>query len=188
MGEFRRSIIKLAEAVQVLGMIVATLAGGLFGAGLGFIGRDPGFAFLGFVVGAGVAFIVAATGAAVLFTLSETADNTARLVTLLERDALRNDDNSDSTLETPAIVEPMQAQASAKQERGHVTDFSNAETWRISRDELVTPASVHIIRRAVAAGWEVEYWPDSNIMFVRGKAAISCERNRNIERFSLRLS
>ena len=85
MDNFRRSVIQLAEAVQVILMIVMTLAGGLVGGLVGGGFGGIGAAFIGFIIGAGGAFVFAATAAAWLFTLSETASNTAELVALFKR-------------------------------------------------------------------------------------------------------
>ena len=89
MDNFRRSVIQLAEAVQVILMIVMTLAGGLVGMSWGRLialssGETGGAAFIGFIIGAGVGFIYAATSAALLFAMSETASNTAELVALFK--------------------------------------------------------------------------------------------------------
>jgi hypothetical protein len=73
-------------------------------------------------------------------------------------------------------------------ERGLMTDFSNASNWRIGRGETLAPASAAIVQRASSLGWQVEYWPDSNLMFRRGRTAVNCERNTDIAKFGRRLS
>jgi hypothetical protein len=92
MGDFRRTVIAVAESVQVIWITIFCIAFGIGGMQIMRLlllasGERPteGNAFIGFVLGAGVGFTIASTLAAVFFALTETAANTRRLVELIEQ-------------------------------------------------------------------------------------------------------
>lgn len=97
MTSFRRFVIGIAEAVQILSMIVCTLWGGAFGAasgalrssmfgmlgnvqvdGLGTVASTG--AVLGFILGALSGFVISSTLAGVVFTFAQIERNTRSLL------------------------------------------------------------------------------------------------------------
>src|ERR1700722_9184178 len=84
----------------------------------------------------------------------------------------------DTISETPIISED---EASI---RGIQTDLSKAQTWSIDRGETVTTVSANFTRRLKDIGYQVEYYPRSNLVFsINGKQKI-CSTNREIQRFA----
>ena len=87
MGFIRRLIIATAEWTSILSIFVFTYAGGVYGQVLFLYAGDNAYLAktalgirgtgIAFIVGAVIAFIVAATATAVLFCLIEIAQNTA---------------------------------------------------------------------------------------------------------------
>jgi hypothetical protein len=71
---------------------------------------------------------------------------------------------------------------------GLTKDFSNISNWRIDRGETLTPRSVQIVQKASRSGWDVEYWPNSNLMFSHNQSSVSCNRNDDIASFGDRVS
>jgi hypothetical protein len=88
MGFVRRLIIATAEWTSILSIFVFTYAGGVYGQVLFLYAEDNAYLTkttlgirgtgIAFIVGAVIAFIVAATATAVLFCLIEIAQNTRR--------------------------------------------------------------------------------------------------------------
>jgi hypothetical protein len=95
MSAFRRLVIGVAEVVQVISIVVVTLGGGMLGRSLmvmyslrpftaqqvqsGQVTVAGSVPMLGFIIGATIGFCLAATAAAILFTLAEIASNTRQI-------------------------------------------------------------------------------------------------------------
>ena len=187
MREFTRFVIGVAEFFQVMGIIGMTIGGGIIGHNFATIiafqdpyGQRDGIIGLGTVIGIVVGFSIAATVAAVLFVLSELLASASSIERLLndKLDGIarkRGQGNQPRVGAQPVSPEP-------RTERGLITDFSNIKVWQIRHGEVLTESSIQTVLKASAAGWAVEYWPDSNLMFLRGRTSISAENNRGIER------
>jgi hypothetical protein len=94
MGEFRRFIIGLVQALQIVLILGATVGGGLYGwlilqttgyspYGWQIAGR-PAVEVLFPLVGASIGFLVSATGAVLIFMLAEISANTRTTAVMLE--------------------------------------------------------------------------------------------------------
>jgi hypothetical protein len=88
MGGFRRFIIKTAEVVMVLFVILTTVALAIGGA-VGSEQYGGAYAIVGFIIGGILGFVFASIVAAFFFLLAEIAENTRSELLLHERPGVR---------------------------------------------------------------------------------------------------
>jgi hypothetical protein len=173
MEDFRRFVTGLAEVFAIIGIVVATIAGGVIGNSMGSAARMYGgadhsgmYAFFGLVVG----FLSSVLATSFLFTLSEIANNTRQSLDILRRTAPPLPD-------TPA-TEPI--------EEPGMTFDAHAESDRpfeqINRD--ISEAALDILRRARDAGYKVTMQADGrSILIASADMRTECRSNRQIVQF-----
>jgi hypothetical protein len=72
--------------------------------------------------------------------------------------------------------------------KGIITDLTNINTWKISRNELLTLGSIDTVRRAAAAGFTIEYYPEANVIFTKQGKSSMCYSNADIMKFSQKMA
>ena len=79
MGGFRRFLIKTAEIMMAIGVIIVTIVSAISGASSGYWMMGAAGAILGIIIGAVLGFVFTAIVAAYFFLLQEIAENTRRI-------------------------------------------------------------------------------------------------------------
>jgi hypothetical protein len=202
MDEFRRSVIRIAEAIQVIGMVLATLAGAFTGMTYGRMiafasgSQEGGAAFLGFVIGGAVSFLITTTAAAILFALSETANNTARLVELMSQT------NRPQTGSTRSLTMPPASHSAPRREVspgvspsvttgeqvarpvGTALDLAALNNWKGTDGESLFPSALDVLTRAIEKGYTIGVTTSSEITLQSPQTGTTfCRSNSDILSF-----
>ena len=79
---------------------------------------------------------------------------------------------------------PTDAPPSPAPSQGIMRDLSSVAGWVLARGDKVTTTSIDIIRRAKEAGYTIEYYTNTRVIFSKGKKQIFCDTNKEIEKFA----
>lgn len=185
MEGFRRFVIGTAEICAIIGIVIATIAGGVTGASMGQYSRAYGgvdhsglYALLGLVIG----LLLSVLAASFLFTLTEIANNTRASLEILRggRPAqpsaapqasagVAGDAMSDPYMPDPQMSSDMSTE-------------SNDPFEQINRD--VSEAALGVLRQARDAGFNVTMMSDGKgIAIAKGRVRAECRSNWEVCQF-----
>lgn len=176
MGTFRKWVIGIAEAVLVATIVVCTLLGAIVGFGGGAAmgsggGPSVGLAIVGLAIGAVLGFAVPAVASAMFFTLAETAENSRKMVGLLQLQitaGLRAPGQATPSYETSRYASPPPGERPMRPAKVGARGFD------------ISAEATAILNKAREKGIITEWQADGTLVIMKGDSKYYCRSDRDV--------